>query len=203
MSSDIGIWISALLSLAALSFLYRENKFYNIAESVFIGVGTGYAFVMAWSNINLKGFQQLAEGDILTVIPLLLGLCLFGKMSPSTAWLGRYPAAMLMGMGSAIAIRGAVQSELVRQIAATCVPLNSIKNIIIVTGTIATLSYFLFSMKDTGSKASSGLKVLSRYGRYVMMISFGAAFANATMQRCAQLIDRLRFLFGDWIYLIR
>jgi hypothetical protein len=203
MASDISTWVAALLSLGALSFLYRENKFYNLAESIFIGVGTGYAFVLAWSNIKLKGFQQLAGGNFLTIIPLLLGLCLLGKMSPSTACLGRLPAAMLMGMGSAIALRGAIQSELVRQIVATCVPLNSVDNIIIVTGTIATLSYFLFSMKDTGSKASSGLRVLSKYGRYVMMVSFGAAFANATMQRCAQLIDRLRFLFGDWIHLIR
>jgi hypothetical protein len=203
MASDIGTWIAALLSLGALSFLYRENKFYNLAESIFIGVGTGYAFVLAWSNIKLKGIQQLASGDFLAIIPLALGLCLLGKMSPSTAWLGRLPAAMLMGMGSAIALRGAVQSELVRQIAATCVPLNNVNNIVIVTGTIATLSYFLFSMKDSGSKVSLGLKALSKYGRYVMMVSFGAAFANAAMQRCAQLIDRLRFLFGDWIHLIR
>ena len=158
---------------------------------------------MAWSNINQKGVQQILSGKFIALVPIALGLCLFGKVFPSTAWLGKYPAAMLMGMGSAIAIRGAVQSELVRQIHATCVPLNSLNNVIIVTGTVATLSYFLFSMKATGSRMSSGLQVFSHYGRYVMMISFGAAFANATMQRCAQLIDRLRFLFQDWIYLIR
>lgn len=203
MSTDLGIWLSALLSLAAFSFLIKENKFYSIAESAFIGVGTGYAFVMAWSNIQSKGFGQIAQGDYLTIVPVLLGLCLFGKMSKSTAWIGRYPAAMLMGMGSAIAIRGAVQSELVRQIAATCVPLNSVNNIIVVVGTLATVSYFLFSMKSTGSQLSGGINALSKLGRWVMMVSFGAAFANATMQRCAQLIDRLRFLFEEWIYLIR
>jgi hypothetical protein len=203
MTSDISTWVAALLSVAAFSFLYRENKFYNLAESVFIGVGTGYAFVLAWSNINVKGIQQVINGEYLAIVPLLLGCCLLGRLSRTTAWLGRLPVAMLMGIGSAIVIRGAVESELLRQMAATCVPLNSIDNIIIVTGTIATLTYFLFTMKNSKSKASSVIGPLSTYGRYVMMIAFGAGFANATMQRCAQLIDRLRYLFGDWIHLIR
>lgn len=203
MSTDLGVWLSALLSLAAFSFLIKENKFYNLAESAFIGVGTGYALVMAWSNIRTKGFQQIAQGDYLILVPMLLGLCLFAKMSQSTAWISRYPSALLMGMGSAIAIRGAVQSELISQIKATCVPLNSINNIIVMVGTVATVSYFLFSMKSSGSQFASAINGLSRLGRYVMMVSFGAAFANATMQRCAQLIDRLRFLFEEWIYLIR
>jgi hypothetical protein len=203
MTTDFGIWLSALLSLAAFSFLIKENKFYNIAESAFIGVGTGYAFAMACSNIKSRGLQKLAEGDFLVIVPLLLGLCLFGKMSKSTSWLGRYPAALLMGIGSALAIRGAVESEIVRQIAATCMPLNSINNIITVVGTLATVSYFLFTLKGSGSHLSGTIDTLSRVGRCMMMIAFGAAFANATMQRCAQLIDRLRFLFEEWIYLIR
>ncbi|HET7498416.1 MAG TPA: hypothetical protein VFM00_08955, partial [Candidatus Eisenbacteria bacterium] len=38
----IGIWISALLTLFAFSFLYKDNPFFRFAESLFAGVSLGY-----------------------------------------------------------------------------------------------------------------------------------------------------------------
>ena len=175
-----------LLSLAAFSFLIKENKFYNIAGVHLSEWEQATPFVMAWSNIQSKGFGQIAQGDYLTIVPVLLGLCLFGKMSKSTAWIGRYPAAMLMGMGSAIAIRGAVQSELVRQIAATCVPLNSVKQHHSSSRYLGHGELLPILNEEHRFPAVRRDKCLVKQGRWVMMVSFGAAFANATMQRCAQ-----------------
>ncbi|HEY2251483.1 MAG TPA: hypothetical protein VGH74_10505, partial [Planctomycetaceae bacterium] len=39
----VGLWLAALFSLAVLSFLYRDNVFYKIAESVMVGVSAGWA----------------------------------------------------------------------------------------------------------------------------------------------------------------
>ncbi len=191
------------MSLSAFSFLYKENKFYNIAESTFIGVSAGYAFVLAWSNISGKGFQQLGQGNFLAIIPLFLGFCLLSRLVKPLEWLGSYPVAMLMGIGSGIVVSSVIESELIGQIAASCLPLNGIDNFIISTGTIAAVSYFLFTIKSPNPVVATGQKILAQYGKYVMMVAFGAGYANATMQRCAQLIDRLKHLFQDWILLIR
>jgi hypothetical protein len=54
----IGLWISAFLTLAVFSFLYRDNVFYRLAESIFVGVSAAYWMVVAfWSTIvpNLAG----------------------------------------------------------------------------------------------------------------------------------------------------
>ena len=38
----IGAWISVFLTLAILSYLYKDNLFYKVAEHVFVGISTGY-----------------------------------------------------------------------------------------------------------------------------------------------------------------
>ena len=50
MISELGIWVSALLTLAIYSFLYKDNPFYKLAEHIFVGVSTGYLLVVAVIN---------------------------------------------------------------------------------------------------------------------------------------------------------
>lgn len=47
-SRTIGIWIAAFLTLAILSFLWRDNPAYRLAESVFVGVSAAYWMVFAF-----------------------------------------------------------------------------------------------------------------------------------------------------------
>jgi len=54
----IGIWLAAFFTLAILSFLYKDNPFYKIAEHAFVGVSAAY-----WMTV---GFWS-------TVVPNLLG----------------------------------------------------------------------------------------------------------------------------------
>ena len=54
----IGIWLAAFFTLAVLSFLYKDNPFYKIAEHAFVGISAAYWMVVAfWTTIvqNLCG----------------------------------------------------------------------------------------------------------------------------------------------------
>ena len=54
----IGLWVAAFLTLAVFSFLYADNPFYKIAESVLVGVSAAYWMVVAFWDIivpNLLG----------------------------------------------------------------------------------------------------------------------------------------------------
>jgi len=46
-SRTVGLWISAFLTLAILSFLYRDNVFYKVAESIMVGFSAAWAMVGA------------------------------------------------------------------------------------------------------------------------------------------------------------
>jgi len=102
-----------------------------------------------------------------------------------------------MGLGAGLSMK-AIESDFVRQIQATFIPVTSIDNIIIIVGTVTALAYFYFTVKP--SKLMSGSSVV---GRYVLMMSFGAAFGNAVMGRISLLIGQMQFLFGDWLLLIK
>ena len=57
-SRTIGIWVAAFFTLFILSFLYKDNPLYKIAEHIFVGVSAGYIAVYTfWSTIwpNLFG----------------------------------------------------------------------------------------------------------------------------------------------------
>jgi len=40
----IGVWLSVLMTLCILSYLYGDNPFYKAAEHIFVGVSAGYIF---------------------------------------------------------------------------------------------------------------------------------------------------------------
>ena len=56
----IGIWLAAFFTLAVLSFLYKDNPFYKIAEHAFVGISAAYWMVVAfWTTIVQNLFGKL------------------------------------------------------------------------------------------------------------------------------------------------
>lgn len=200
MSINIGVWCAALCTLAVYSFLFKDNRVYNLAEHVFVGMGAGYAIIMAYDNILTKAWNPMTQkGQSILVVPMILGIMVFARFVRGRAYLARIPLALLVGMGTALALRGTVQAEFVDQILATMIPMTTLDNIIIVVGTMGVLIYFFFAQKRDNRAIAMG----SQVGRYIMMASFGAAFGNGVMGRISLLISRMQLVFGDWIHLIK
>ena len=55
--------------------------------------------------------------------------------------------------------------------------------------------YFFFSLR-TDSRL---VRVPMRTGRAMLMIALGAMFGNTVMTRMAYLIERIQFLYEDWL----
>src|SRR5262249_37679997 len=47
----LGSWIGIFLTFCILSYLYKDNPFYKLAEHLFVGVSVGYAITQAWYNV--------------------------------------------------------------------------------------------------------------------------------------------------------
>jgi hypothetical protein len=116
----IGFWIGIFLTLCILSFLYKDNPFYKLAEHLFVGVSLGYVITQQfWNNLKPKlidSFDKPMDSawDILKiVIPLALVLMMFVKvLSKRYAWVGRFPLAFVVALFAGIQINAVVQSEL-------------------------------------------------------------------------------------------
>ncbi|HOQ02958.1 MAG TPA: hypothetical protein PLG28_02310 [Bacillota bacterium] len=198
-STDLGVWIAAIATIGILSFAFKDNPLYRLVENVYVGVSAGHALVLGWINIRDQGIGPLIDdGDWSLLVPIALGMLLYTRFFKKISWLSRFPLAMLVGIGTGLAIRGTIGSQIVNQIKSTILPLNSINNAIIIFGTLGVLIYFFFSREHTGP-----LKHVSTFGRCIMMVSFGAAFGSTVMGRMALLINRLHFLYANWLGIIR
>ena len=229
MSGDIWVWIAALATLAIMSYLYKDNPVYKVAEYLFVGVASGYYLSTYYQNVmvpNLftpvgNGVSALAGGDITAdlwrVVALVLGVMLFTRVFPGPSWPSRWPMGLLVGAYSGLAVIGFAQGDLIAQLQDSLIGLvdgSSVErfaasqgvgefvvnalwvgsNILLTVGLLSSLYYFFFSQEHVGV----GGKV-AKVGIWFLMISFGASYGFTVMARVSLALDRLRFLFQDWL----
>lgn len=198
-STDLGVWIAAIATVGIMSFAFKDNPLYRLVENVYVGVSAGHAIVLGWINIRDKGLTPLvSRGKWNLLIPMILGIMLYTRYFRRLSWISRIPLSLLVGIGTGLAIRGTIGSQIVNQIKSTILPLDSVNNWIIILGTLGTLLYFFFSFEHKGI-----MKPTSTMGRYVLMVSFGAAFGSTVMGRMALFIGRLQFLYANWLGVIK
>ena len=214
----VGIWVAALLTLCIYSFLYRDNPFYRFAEHLFVGISVGYFTVLtihqglipfAWDPLA-AAFKEKEWVGLVRFIPIGIGLLFFARLAPTHAWLIRYPIAILIGVGSGLAIPNVMRADIFRQIHGTLTPFAELHAsgwalgpfqffgiILMLVGVISTLTYFFFSVEHRGVVGG-----VSKVGIVFLMIGFGSAFGNTVMGRVSLLIQRVDFLLADWLHLI-
>ena len=123
---DVGTAIAGVLTLAVLSFLYRDNPVYKMAESLLIGVSIGYTLVVIWSStlVDLLFRPLFLDGMLPLIIPLVLGLLMFGRFHRATSSLSRLPIAVMIGSGAGVAIPAMLDARILKQLSATVMPFS-------------------------------------------------------------------------------
>lgn len=203
----IGTWVAATLTIAILSFLYKDNPLYKVAEHIYVGISAGFAIIYAWAfdvypmlvdtfRTNLAQ-RNYVEAWIL-LVPALLGLMMLARSVPRIGWISRWPISFTIGIGAGLALVATVQGYLLPQISDTLRPLVTVNNAILYVGVITTLFYFYFSREHKGA-----LGAVSRVGIIFIMTAFGASFGYTVMARISLLIGRFYFLLHDWLRIIR
>jgi hypothetical protein len=138
MSAEVaGMWIASFLTLAAFSFLYRDNPIYKVAEHIYVGVAAGYGFYQAfWGTIypnlfrhvfdGMSKISQGTEGAWLTQWrwgALVMGLLVLSRLVPKWSWISRWPMALIVGAFAGLNLVGFAQANLIDQVNGTLVPL--------------------------------------------------------------------------------
>ena len=198
---DIGTIVAGLLTLAILTFLYRDNPIYRMAESLLIGVSIGYMLVIVWSTTLMDLlFQPLfGEGAFSLIIPLVLGLLMFSRFHKSTSDLSKIPIAVMIGSGAGVAIPAMLEARTLRQMSATVMPLVSPNGIpdlaalTVIVGVVCTLAYFYFSREHSGLLGKA-----AKAGTWFLMIFFGTTFGYTVMSRMSTFIGRMEFRLTDF-----
>ncbi|NLN82799.1 MAG: hypothetical protein GX138_00315 [Firmicutes bacterium] len=206
-STSFAVWLTAGMTLAIYSGVYKENPIYRLVEHIYVGVSAGNGIVSTIDNyakptITIDIFQN---GTYSYLIPILIGLLVYTRFSKNRNinWLNRIPLAFWVGIGSAVVLTKNFKANFISQVTATFMPMINndplimVNNIVMVVGVLSVLSYFFFSFE-----LPKGLNVFPKFGRYIMMIGFGAAYGNTVLSRMSVLLGRLQFLLGNWLGII-
>src|SRR3972149_3329975 len=161
-----GTIASALLTLMVLSYLFGDNFLFRIAVHLFVGVAAGYAGALALRTVLYPRLVLPVLNDgfsavtVIFVVSWILVVLLAFKAWPATASMGSLPMALLVGVGAALVVGGAITGTLVPLALATMdsldpaavAPLTGetgferVANVLILLiGTISTLVYFRFT----------------------------------------------------------
>jgi hypothetical protein len=203
---DIGTIVAGILTLCILSFLYRDNPIYKMAETLLIGVSIGYTLVIVWSTtlVDILFEPLFSESKLALIIPFVLGLLMFSRFHHRTASLSKIPIAVLIGSGAGVAIPVMLEARTLKQMSATVMPLISgsgwpdISALVVMVGVVCTLTYFYFSREHKGVLGKS-----ARLGTYFLMIFFGTTFGFTVMSRMSTFIGRMEFLLTDFLRIIK
>ena len=201
-------WIAAFLTLCVLSFLYKDNPFYRLAEHLFVGAAAGYLLAVQYQNVivpnvigPLTAVDRTAVSVTLTLIPTMLGLLMLARVTTRTAGWARWSIAFYVGIYSGIVVPGFLQAQIFAQLADAVKPFGpgwqAVDSALVLVGLLAVLAYFFFSAPHTGVHG-----LVARLGIWFLMVAFGASFGYTVMARVSLLIARVQFLLRDWMHLI-
>jgi hypothetical protein len=216
------IWtiIAFLLTLAVFSYLLGDNPIFRLVMYVFVGVVSGYVaalicYQVIWARLVqpvwLGLIQPIAQSrpptDTFSVIPLVMAGFLLAKLSPRLSSLGNWVMAVVVGMGAAVAISGAVMGTLFTQFQATLTPFDLqaggnlgglLEGVIVLIGTVTSLAYFHFGARIQPGKSPQRhflIEGMAQVGQFFIGITLGALFVGVFSAALTALIERLVFLW--------
>ncbi len=209
----IGGALAFFFTVALLSYLIGDNPLYRIALHLFIGVAAGYAvLVVIFQVLGPRLMQPLLSGDLqvaaLAGVPLLLFILLLMKLNPRTAAMGNAAVAYLIGVGTAVAIGGAVTGTLIPQVRSTWLSimpgpdLGFISHGLIALGTITALLTFQFWLRGRSASGDAQRVVLMQIaagiGQGFILLTLAVIYGGMILSGIAILSERLVWLAG-WI----
>jgi len=231
----LGTLLAAALTVMVLSYILGDNAFFRVAAYLFVGVAGGFAATVAWHEVLQPRLiaplldldsAELGSGDLLTgvLIPLALVVLLALRLVPGARRLGGLPVALLVGVGAAAVVGGAITGTLVPQTLAAMETLSPfavapqtgetgaerlVNVLLVLIGTIGTLAYFGFGVRrGEENKPRYSWKrfrtpvgfvalpwpLFPFVGEIFISVAFGVMFAGALSASLLYLTERLQFL---------
>ncbi len=214
----IGAVIGFLLTVMVASYLFGDNALFRLAVHLFIGVAAGYATMIVaynilWYQLIVPLLVSPLEQALVVGPPLLLGLWLLLRISKSTARYATPVLALMVGIGAAAAVGGAVKGTLFPQMDAAMGSLDLdmfggqsggvlfwfFNGLVTLVGTVTTLVYFHFGMRSRSGQPARPrpwIDITGMIGQGFIAVTLGALFAGVYAAALAAFVERSYFLWN-------
>lgn len=210
---QIGLWAGFVLTLMVFSYLLGDNFLFRLAVYVFVGLAAGFVTIVTvesvllpWLTTTVLAPSAPVGSRVLGLLPILFGVLLLLKSSPRIGRLGNLAIAFVVGVGTAVAIVGAITGTLVPLTNATTgsIRVDLLNGFVTVLGVFSTLIYFRFlgrRIPGTAGEIRRGIfgRFFGTIGQGFLAVTFGAIYAGAILTGLTIFSERIAFiraLFG-------
>ncbi len=206
MTADlIGLIAGTLLTLLVLSYILGDNPLYRLALHLLVGATVGYGVAVTTVTVLqtvLPALQSTSPDRVRVLLPVILGILLLFKGFPRWSAWGNFSTALLVGVGAAVAVAGALMGTIIPQAAAvgslsTWLQEGSaglINGLIVMIGTVGALLAFAFAVPRQPALQrlwNGSVGLLGRIGRLFLLAAFGSAFGIALTASLTVLVGRV------------
>jgi len=205
------------LPLSILSYLlFGNNALFRLVTYLFIGVVAGYITAQIFFTVLVPRLKEmLLSGNLVLMgvgaVLIVLGILVLMKLFPRLSRFGSLPMAILVGIGAAVAVGGAVLGTLSGQIGGTLAMFNVreggdlLAGGYVLLGAVSALAYFQYSTRSKATAPvtedvatnprATALELLAKVGQIFIGITLGAMFAGVYTAAISAMVERLIFLF--------
>ena len=175
--SDIPLALLQLWQIAiflfGISYVWKGNVAFTLTLQMVVGILAANHFLISVDTLRGTWWNQFVQGNIVSIIALVMALLLFSTFFTKWRWLARYPTAILAGAGLGITARNILVTDVISQVVnsmkpMTADPLTNVNNVIFIVVLIFVLFYFIFGFELKGPWAA-----INKYSRWVIMLAFG------------------------------
>ncbi len=205
---QIGLWAGFVFTLMVFSYILGDNFLYRIAIYVFVGLSAGYLTVVTvesvllpWINGTLLSPTAGIGERALGLVPVVLAVLLLLKTSPRLGRAGNIGAAFVIGVGTAVALVGAISGTLLPLAMATgsAVRIDLLNGFLIFIGVASTLTYFEYLARRTAGgqiQRSLRTRVFGTVGQFFIIVTLGALYAGAILTSLTIFSERIGFILS-------
>jgi hypothetical protein len=206
----------AFCTIGILSLVFKENRLYRVCEHLFLGLALGYGVEQTWTKVLRPQFwdPMTVQGQWAWIMTVPVGLMFYGIYSQKFSWMSRLLFGVFFGLAAGTVFQDFSQGFM-PQVVKSFKPLVPppptpgipnpslhefsfvLNNFLFMAILVSVVVYFFFAFEQK-NKAVLGT---AKAGRLVLMLAFGSIFGSTIMTRMALLIDRMYFLFVEWLRL--
>lgn len=214
--------LSFALTLMVFSYLLGDvpliGSLYRIAVYIFIGMTAAFTLVVSYEGVILPFLQDIQDpatswttlgnrADVyIFFAALLFALLLLLKPVKSLTWLTNSVFAVVIVVGAAVGVTGAITGTLFPLLQATVALQEDlaadfgalVDTLLIFLGTVSGLYYFHYQLRakaDGGGEQSPIGRGFRHLGKVFLVAALGAIYASTMLSCLTILTERIGFLF--------
>jgi hypothetical protein len=212
-SNLVGELFAFILTIMVFSYIIGDNPFYRAAVHAFLGVAAGYMTVITLQGVIyprlFSVYAAATSGDVvgalLLAVPFILSIFILLRVSGSLAPIGNIVIALMVGVGAALAIGGAIMGTIIPQVQASWsdaanpdVADRLLVWVPSVLGTTLVLLYFLYVGRNNAAGHGERPRILlpvNIAGESFLTVALAALYVGTLAATFTLLVERVGFMY--------